>query len=115
MSRTRWLGLTAVALTWFAAGCTGGPAGGRGGEEHIRANLAKLGDEDRKLAEAQRWCPVADDNRLGEMGVPVKVVLHQEPVFLCCKNCVPEAQTNPGKTLAKIHALRTKAAANPGG
>jgi hypothetical protein len=115
MSRTHRLGLATLLLAWFAAGCTGGPAGGRGGEEHIRANLAQLGEEDRKLAAAQRWCPVSDDTRLGETGVPVKVVLKQEPVFLCCKSCIREAQKNPDKTLAKLHEIRAKAAANPGG
>jgi hypothetical protein len=115
MSRTRWLGLTVAVLTWFAAGCTGGAAGGRGGEEHLQANLAKLGDEDRKLAQAQRWCPVSDDTRLGEMGVPVKVTVQGEPVFCCCKSCVRDAQKNPAKTLAKLRDLRARAAANPGG
>jgi hypothetical protein len=49
------------------------------------------------------------------MGVPVKVVLKQEPVFLCCKSCIREAQKSPDKTLAKVHELRAKTAANPGG
>jgi hypothetical protein len=114
MLQARCLALTA-ALMFLAVGCARGPAGGRGGEEHLQANLAKLGEEDRKLAEARRWCPVADDNRLGEVGVPVKVVLQQRPVFLCCKGCVREAQRNPGRTLAKVEELKARAAAIPKG
>jgi hypothetical protein len=114
MPGTRWPCLTVFALICFAAGCTG-PAGGRGGEEHLRANLARLGDEDRRLAAAQRWCPVADDSRLGETGVPVKVLVQGQPVFVCCERCAREAVKNPGRTLARVEELRAKAAANPEG
>lgn len=76
----------------------------------IKANLAKLSPQDRKLAEAQRWCAVEDDNRLGAMGVPIKVVLKGQPVFLCCKGCVKEAKENPDATLHKVKELKEKAA-----
>jgi hypothetical protein len=33
-------------------------------EAGIRANLAKLPEKDRKLAEAQKWCAVDTDDRL---------------------------------------------------
>ena len=44
-------------------------------EAEIKKNLAKLPDEDRKLAEAQKYCAIEDDNRLGSMGVLVRIVL----------------------------------------
>ena len=80
-------------------------------EGSIRANLAKLPDKDRKLAEAQKYCAVDTDDRLGAMGVPVKIMIKDQPVFLCCKNCVNEAQKSPEKTLATVKEMQAKAKA----
>jgi hypothetical protein len=79
-------------------------------ETKIKANLAKLSEEDRKLAEAQKWCAVEPENELGAMGVPFKVVLKGEPVFLCCKGCAKAAKKSPDETLQKAKELREKAA-----
>src|SRR5829696_8334462 len=59
-------------------------------EAAIQASLAKLGPEDQKLAEQQRFCAVENDSRLGSMGPPVKVMLKEQPVFLCCKGCTKQ-------------------------
>jgi Cu(I)/Ag(I) efflux system membrane fusion protein len=75
----------------------------------VKANLAKLGDEDRRLAEAQKYCPIEQDNLLGSMGKPVKVILKGQPVFLCCANCEEEAKAAPDKTLAAAEKLKAKA------
>jgi hypothetical protein len=80
-------------------------------EAEIKANLAKLSPEDRKLAEAQKYCAVEDDNRLGEMGVPIKLTIKDQPVFLCCKGCKKEAEKDADKTLAKVKELKAKARA----
>lgn len=79
-------------------------------EAAIAANLAKLSAEDRKLAEAQKFCPVMADNRLGSMGVPTKVMIKDKPVFLCCKGCRRKALANPDATLAKVEELKAKKA-----
>jgi hypothetical protein len=79
-------------------------------ETKIKANLAKLSPEDRKLAESQKWCAVEPENELGSMGKPVKVVLKGESVFLCCKACVRSANKNPDETIQKAKELREKAA-----
>lgn len=71
----------------------------------VQANLAKLSTPDRRLAEAQRLCPV-QEVPLGSMGPLVKVTLNGRPVFLCCKGCEAEARENPGRTLAKLERLR---------
>lgn len=76
----------------------------------IKANLAKLSPEDRKLAEEQKFCVVESDTRLGAVGVPLKIMVKDQPVFLCCKNCLKEAQAEPDKTLAKVKELKAKAA-----
>jgi len=79
----------------------------------IAANLAKLSPEDRKLTESQKFCAIQEDNRLGAMGVPVKVMVKDQPVFLCCKGCKEAALENPDKTLAKVRELKAKNARTP--
>ena len=76
----------------------------------IQANLAKLSDDDRKLAAAQKWCAVETDHPLGSMGAPIKVMVKDQPVFVCCKGCVRRAQADPDKTLAVVNELKAKAA-----
>src|SRR5579864_9815932 len=80
-------------------------------EATIKANLAKLPEKDRKLAEAQKRCAVETDDRLGTMGVPVKILIKDQPVFLCCKGCIDQAQKNPDQTLARVKELQAKAKA----
>jgi hypothetical protein len=68
-------------------------------------NLAKLSADDRQLAEAQKLCPISNE-ALGEMGVPLKVTIKDQPVFLCCKSCQKEAVGDADKTLAKVDELK---------
>jgi len=77
-------------------------------EAEIAANLAKLSAEDRKLAEAQKFCPIMADNRLGSMGPPTKIMIKDKPVFLCCKGCRKKALAKPEATLAKVEELKAK-------
>ena len=109
-----WLGVVALAL----AGCSGGGPDKAAPdtdnkEAKIEKALAKLSDEDRKLAEAQRFCPVMPEKRLGAMGTPVKLELNGQTVFLCCKGCTKGANADPDKTLEKVKELKAKAAAGP--
>jgi hypothetical protein len=70
-------------------------------EEKIKANLAKLSDEDRALAEKQKTCPVGG-SPLGasSMGMPYKVTLDDGTVvFLCCEDTLKK---DPEKCLAKL-------------
>jgi hypothetical protein len=76
----------------------------------IHGALSKLSPKDRQLAEAQGYCPVMRDNPLGVMGTPVKVMVGNEPVFLCCAGCKRRALANPNQTLAIVADLRTKVA-----
>jgi membrane fusion protein, copper/silver efflux system len=74
----------------------------------VKANLALLSPEDRSLAVAQRYCPVLPANRLGSMGVPFKVMIQGQPVFLCCDACADEARAQPERSLAKVRELRAQ-------
>jgi hypothetical protein len=72
----------------------------------VKAAFARLPGEDRRLAERQYWCPILKNSRLGLMGTPVKVVLQEQPVFLCCETCRKDAFANPKETLAKVETLK---------
>ncbi len=77
--------------------------------DEILANRSKLSPEDRKLVDAQEWCVINNDDHLGgDMGMPVKLMIKGEPVFVCCKSCKKEAEANPDRTLAKVKELKEK-------
>jgi hypothetical protein len=85
----------------------------RKAEAEIRDNLAKLKPEDRRLAEAQRFCAIQKENRLGSMGVPVKVMVKGRPVFLCCDGCEREAMDHADRTLATVEKLKARGRGAP--
>ena len=80
----------------------------------INKALAMLPEEDRKPAEQQKFCPVLEDSRLGSMGVPVKLVIDGQPVFLCCDACKKSAQENPLEMLSKVKKLKEPKSRSPG-
>lgn len=75
--------------------------------EERQASLAKLSSEDRVLAEAQGYCAVTSEP-LGSMGPPLKLVVNDQAVFICCKGCESSAKSNPDKTLAKVAELKAQ-------
>jgi hypothetical protein len=77
-------------------------------EMKVKSELARLSAEDRRLAEAQRYCPIQPANRLGEMGTPFKLALKGQPVFLCCEGCADQAKQDETLTLTKVSELRAK-------
>ncbi len=72
----------------------------------VHAERAKLSLIDRPLVDAQDRCPVIKGNRLGDMGPPIRVVIDDRPVFLCCKGCVDKALARPAATLATVDQLK---------
>jgi hypothetical protein len=76
-------------------------------ETKIRQALAKLSKTDRPLAEAQKFCPVSGE-RLGAMGVPAKVTIQGQPVFLCCPGCREAALAKPKESLSKVNEFKAK-------
>jgi hypothetical protein len=107
-------GLVLVAL--LQAGCggdskvtsNGRPPGKKTDEATIAANRAQLSAEDRKLVEAQEFCPVLQEERLGSMGVPIKETINGEPVFVCCKMCLKKLHKSPDETLTAAKELKAK-------
>ena len=68
--------------------------------------LAKLSPDDRKLAASQKFCPILTESRLGSMGVPIKVLVKDQPVFVCCGGCSKQAAKEADATLKKVADLR---------
>jgi RND family efflux transporter MFP subunit len=79
-------------------------------EVKVLAGLAKLSASDRAVASAQRFCVVLEENRLGSMGKPIKVMIEGQPVFLCCEGCRKKALADPKASLAKAAKLKADAA-----
>lgn len=69
--------------------------------EEMIAAFSKLSDDDRRLAENQRICPVTK-MPLGSMGTPPKVEVNGRTVFLCCQGCEAQLLDNPEKFLANL-------------
>jgi hypothetical protein len=66
------------------------------------AEIKKLkSEDDQKLALEQKLCPITGA-RLGQMGTPIKVMLKDKPVFLCCSDCEEDAKAKPDEALAKL-------------
>jgi YHS domain-containing protein len=80
-------------------------------DPEIAEALAGLDADDRKLADAQKFCAVMTDNLLGSMGTPVKVDVKGEVVFLCCDGCKGKALRKPEETLANVAKLKKDSAA----
>lgn len=74
--------------------------------EHL-ANIAKLPAADQALAKAQKLCPVTE-KPLGFMGVPVKLTVEGETVFLCCRACVDKVKADPRKHLDQVLRWRAE-------
>ena len=77
----------------------------------MAAERAKLPPDERALVEAQEWCVINTDERLGSMGPPLKLVIKGQPVLVCCKGCKRKAEADPDGTLAKAAELKAKAKA----
>lgn len=80
-------------------------------EAEIRQALAQLSPEDRKLAEEQGYCANEPESKLGSMGTPLKVMVQNRAVFVCCDDCAQRVVENPAKTLESVDRLRAKSAA----
>ncbi|MBM3994003.1 MAG: efflux RND transporter periplasmic adaptor subunit [Planctomycetes bacterium] len=79
-------------------------------EAKIAAALAKLSEPDRKLADAQKYCPILKGSPLGSMGAPTKLTILGQPIYVCCAGCEKGARVNPQRTLDEVARLKAKAA-----
>ena len=71
------------------------------------AAMKKLTPEDRTLAEKQKFCPILENSRLGSMGIPIKLMVDGNPVFVCCPACEKPATDKPAETLKKLEQMKS--------
>jgi Cu(I)/Ag(I) efflux system membrane fusion protein len=89
-----------------------GGSGSTGGASSVAvrpSTPAALGEVDNRLIEAQKTCPITG-NALGSMGLPVKVMIKNQPVFLCCEGCKKQAEADPAGTLKTVEQRKAKTA-----
>ena len=72
-----------------------------GFDAKMLAEINQLPDEDQTMAIKQVICPVTE-YKLGSMGVPPKVMVNGEPVFICCEGCREGLLEEPAMYLAKL-------------
>ncbi|EMI18700.1 putative secreted protein [Rhodopirellula maiorica SM1] len=91
------------------AGCVNAvksnPAKYASGRPEITVTSATAADA--ALVAKQAKCPVMDEP-LGSMGQPVKVMVGDKPIFLCCKGCVKKIKAEPAKYLAAVYGDSAK-------
>lgn len=76
-------------------------------QKEIEASIALLPPEEQALAKAQGFCAVME-KPLGSMGMPIKLSVNNETIFVCCKGCSRKALAEPEKTLAKVSELKAR-------
>ncbi len=124
MTVRHWFAGVVIAGSVALVGCGGGTptptpkptSAEHAGAEHAgttantgpAANLAKLSVEDKELAEGQKVCPMTGEP-LGSMGVPPKITLNGQTVFLCCNGCIKDAKADPDKTLKALAEKKANA------
>lgn len=106
--KTRSLLACLPSFALLAAGCAQDAAPTATGTSQPAASTAaagpaKLSAEDQALADKQKVCPVTDGD-LGSMGTPIKVMVKDRPVFICCDHCKESLLADPDKFLAKLDA-----------
>jgi hypothetical protein len=101
--------LSACSLFALYVLLTAAPAA-RADDETIKKNLGKLSEADRKLAIEQKLCPI-ENEPLGDSGVPIKVTVKNQVIFLCCGGCKDAVAKDPEGTLKKVAELKKKNAA----
>ncbi len=81
-----------------STGSTTQPSATDDAQSKIEQSLAQLSEKDRRLAEAQKTCPVSGEP-LGSMGVPIKLTVEGQEVFICCEGCKEDLLNEPSKYL----------------
>ncbi|MHB1033397.1 MAG: hypothetical protein ACYC35_03300 [Pirellulales bacterium] len=66
----------------------------------LQVAIVALDRSDQAGIERQQVCPVTGA-KLGSMGDPIKVLVGDHPVYLCCAGCVAKVRETPGKYAAQ--------------
>ncbi len=76
------------------------------------ATIRQLPEDDQSLVMEQVICPVTN-LKLGSMGIPPKVQVKGETVFLCCEGCRESLLKDPEGHLKKIREYRERGGVDP--
>ena len=71
-----------------------------------KVTLATVSEADRAGIAQQKVCPVMGV-KLGSMGAPIKVLVGDQPLYLCCEGCLGKLKSDPEKYLAKVKQSHT--------
>lgn len=69
------------------------------------AEIKQLPDSEQALAIEQIICPVTE-YKLGSMGIPLKVEVDGEVIFVCCAGCKEDVVSEPAIHIAKIEEYK---------
>ncbi len=72
-----------------------------GFDAEMIAAIHQLPADIQTVALEQVICPVTDA-KLGSMGVPIKVMIHGKPIFMCCEGCRESLLEDPETNIQKI-------------
>lgn len=70
---------------------------------HVPRNVtvAQITAADQPAIARQGFCPVMETS-LGDHGEPIKVLVGDQPLYLCCEGCIEKVQQNPEPYLQKV-------------
>lgn len=71
----------------------------------LNVSVAQLTEGDRAGVARQQVCPVMG-TKLGSHGTPIKMLVGDQPLYLCCKGCIRKLEADPQTYLAKISSPR---------
>lgn len=66
--------------------------------------VAALTEADRVGIARQRVCPVSG-GELGSMGTPVKLLVADQPLYLCCQGCIGKVRENPERYVTGVFSV----------
>jgi YHS domain-containing protein len=78
------------------------PPAGNAVVSNVNFTVTSATRADAALIARQKVCPVMDE-RLGGMGNPIKVMVGDKPIFLCCRGCIKKLKADPDKYLAMVY------------
>ncbi|WP_417849341.1 efflux RND transporter periplasmic adaptor subunit [Thalassoglobus sp.] len=78
-----------------------------GFDASMLAEIRQLSQQDQEVALAQMICPITD-MKLGSMGIPQKVMVKGQSVFICCEGCRDGLLEDPDLYLDKLHTVPTQ-------
>lgn len=78
----------------------------------LSVTVAPLTSGDRIGIARQKNCPVME-TALGDHGTPIKLLVGDQPLYVCCQGCVGKVQASPEEFLSKLADAARQSSATP--